>query len=154
MAICNLAQLYLWDLATHPEDEARRRLLHDEGLAAARFSVAHWPGWALSWARLLVYKAEFNELDNEYRVALERATFLGKWQPNIHIAVLRSTLPVWESLSAVQREIALETGVRGLKQARPGTVAVLREYGRLEDVCRLLSREDATRVKDCPVEVR
>ena len=145
-----LAQLYLWELATQKVDESRRRVLHDEGLAAARFSVAHLPGWALSWVRLLVFKSEFNELDNEFRVALERATTLGKWQANIHTAVLRATLPVWDGLNDTQRELALDAGVRGLRQGRSSTVAVLKEYDRLTDVCQRLPPGDPLRGgKEC-----
>lgn len=144
-----LSQLDLWELATRRVDETRRQQLHAEGLAAARRGVALRPGWALAWARLLVWKSEFDELDREFYSALERATTLGQWQRNIHPAVLQAALPVWDSLDDKARQITLQTGRRGLSQEPEATLYLLKEYGRLADVCALMPVEDPLHATHC-----
>jgi|GEM_PF-1099621 len=144
-----LSQLDLWELATQTVDETRRQQLHAEGLAAARRGVALRPGWALAWARLLVWKSEFDELDREFYSALERATTLGQWQRNIHPAVLQAVLPVWDSLDDKARRITLQTGRRGLSQEPEATLYLLKEYGRLADVCALMAGDDPLHATHC-----
>lgn len=145
-----LGQLDLWELATQAVTPDRRQALHEEGLAQARLSLALQPGWALSWARLLVWKSEFEELDGEFRMALARATTLGQWQIKIHSAVLRATLPVRERLDPQDLELALATGVRGLRQDPVTIRALLAEYGELGSVCQRLPPDDPVRTRHCP----
>lgn len=144
-----LSQLYLWELLTQSPDELRRRSLHDLGLTEARRFVADEPGWALAWAELLVWKAEFEEIDQEFRVALERATTLGEWHKKIHPAVLQATLPVFNQLSTEDRERVLVTGGRGLRQNPGLTLPILKDFERLSDVCRRLSQDNLQLEKYC-----
>ena len=144
-----LSQLDLWELTTQEVDETRRQQLHTEGLEAARRGVALRPGWALAWARLLVWKSEFNELDLEFHSALERATTLGQWQRNIHPTVLQAVLPVWDSLDDKARRITMQTGRRGLIQDPEATLELLKEYDRLADVCALIPGEDPLNATYC-----
>jgi hypothetical protein len=136
-------------LTTQEVDETRRQQLHTEGLEAARRGVALRPGWALAWARLLVWKSEFNELDLEFHSALERATTLGQWQRNIHPTVLQAVLPVWDSLDDKARRITMQTGRRGLIQDPEATLELLKEYDRLADVCALIPGEDPLNATYC-----
>lgn len=144
-----LGQLYLWELATQSPTPKRRQALHDLGLAQVRRVVAEEPGWALAWAKLLVWKAEFEEVDQEFRIALERATTLGQWHFAIHGAVLQAAFPIWEQLNADDRERVLDTGVRGLRQYPKLVLPILRNFERLTDVCRRVGQGDPLLENSC-----
>lgn len=144
-----LAQLYLWELATQSPTAKRRRALHDLGLAEVRRVVAEEPGWALAWAALLVWKAEFEELDEEFRIALERATTLGQWHFAVHWAVLQAAFPLWDRLSPEDRERVLDTGVRGLRQYPKQALLVLGNFERLADVCGRVNPNDPLLETSC-----
>lgn len=130
-----LSQFLLWELTT-TEDQKQRQRIHTQGLTAARQSVIRRPAWPLSWLRLLVWKVEFNEVDEELHQALERCTTLGQWQYNLHTIILRTTLPIWDKLRPKDREILVQTGLRGLRQSPDTVKPILEHYGRLNDVCR------------------
>ena len=150
-----LAQLYLWELATQSPTTKRRRTLHPLGLAEVRRVVAARPGWALAWAALLVWKAEFEELDEEFRIALERATTLGQWHFAVHGSVLQAAFPLWDQLSPADRDRVLDTGVRGLRQYPKLALPILKSFDRLADVCRRVDPSDPLFETSCkPVAPR
>lgn len=130
-----LNQFLLWELTT-TEDQRERQYIYTQGLTAARESVTRRPAWPLSWLRLLLWKVEFNEVDEELHQALERCTALGQWQYNLHTIILRTTLPIWDKLSPEDHEIVIQTGLRGLRQSPDTVKPILEHYGRLNDVCR------------------
>lgn len=144
-----LGQLYLWELASQSPTPRRRHALHDLGLAEVRRVVAEEPGWALAWAALLVWKAEFEELDEEFKIALEQSTTLGKWHFAVHWAVLKATFPLWDQLSPEDRERVLDTGVRGLRQYPKLALPILKSLERLADVCRRVGQDDPLLEKEC-----
>lgn len=133
-----LTQFHLWELtvAADGEDEGKRRRIQTQGLLAARESVNRRPAWPMAWLRLLVWKAEFNEVDAEFHQALKRCTTVGQWQYNLHSLILRTTLPLWDKLGPEDREILLQTGLRGLRQSPDSVKTILERFGRLSDVCR------------------
>lgn len=149
-----LGQSYLWELATQSPSQARREQLRELGLAEVRRFVAEEPGWALAWAALLVWKAEFEEMDPEFRTALERATTLGQWHIKIHPTLLQATLPLWDQLDADSQGMVLDTAVRGLRQYPLYTRPIVMDYGRLSDVCLRLLEGDPLQHSQCPSEFR
>jgi hypothetical protein len=133
-----LTQFHLWELTATAaeEDEGHRQRIRTQGLGVARESVNRRPAWPMVWLRLLVWKAEFNEVDSEFHQALKRCTTVGQWQYNLHSLILRTTLPLWDTLGPEDREILLQTGLRGLRQSPESVISILERYGRLGDVCR------------------
>lgn len=145
-----LSQLHLWSMAASVgQSEAAIGDIVAKGIAEARLSIAGQPGNPIAWARLLVWKAGAGQLDREFEVALERTTTLGRWHVAIHGTVLNALLPRWARLGSHDRDILLDTGVRGLRQAPSRALKLLQRYGRLEDVCLRLVDEPQQWEKYC-----
>ncbi|MFM2007639.1 MAG: hypothetical protein RLZZ09_3294 [Pseudomonadota bacterium] len=145
-----LSQLHLWSMATSAgKGEAAIDDIVAKGISEARLSIAGQPGNPIAWARLLVWKAGADQLDREFETALERTTTLGRWHVAIHGTVLNALLPRWARLSAHDRDILLNTGVRGLRQAPSRALKLLQRYGRLEEVCLRLVNEPRQWEKYC-----
>jgi hypothetical protein len=136
-----LSQLFLWKMIIGRHSPKQSLRIVDAGLNEARFAVAKRPGWPLSWARLLVWKANFDSLDTEFQIALERVTHLGPWEIGLHNLILKSTLPVWNKLQPENRKQVLQTAVRGLMQTPDQTISILRLFGKLPEVCKLIKPE-------------
>jgi hypothetical protein len=144
-----LSQLYLWARASPNGDPDPQRRIHDEGMAEVRRGIALCPGWALSWARLLVWKAEYNERDEEFRTALERVTTLGQWQFTVHPIILRATLPLWDALTSEDRDRVMQAAVRGLRQIPAETLPILMEFEKLADICRIITDDEPLHTRYC-----
>jgi len=145
-----LSQLHLWSMGVSSGlGETAIGDIVAKGIDEARLSIAGQPGNPIAWARLLVWKAGAEQLDREFETALERTTTLGRWHVAIHGTVLNALLPRWSRLGTHDRDILLDTGVRGLRQAPGRALKLLQRYGRLEDVCQRLVDEPQQWEKYC-----
>jgi hypothetical protein len=130
-----LCQLYLWQLALaggNPDAEAK---LSAKATAEARRAVSLRPAWPVAWARLLGLKATFDIPDEEFSLALRRATALGPWDFQTSLAVAAAVLPIWEEVSPEDSRIAVNAAIRGLRQDSKQMLPIVRESGRLVEVC-------------------
>lgn len=144
-----LSQFYLLQAIAQGGTGADQAESIDAGMKEARRAIAGRPGYPLAWARLLVWKAGTGALDQEFRLALERTTTLGRWHFAIHAVVLNATLPVWSSLTPADRDIVLDTGVRGLQQSPDATLPILQRFDRLKAVCQRIGPNAALQQQYC-----
>ncbi|MDF9393281.1 MULTISPECIES: hypothetical protein [Methylococcus] len=130
-----LCQLYLWQLTLARGDPDAEARLSAKATAEARRGVSLRPAWPMAWARLLGLKATFDVPDDEFRLALRRATALGPWDFQTSLAVVAAVLPIWEEVSPEDREVAMNAAIRGFQQKPKDMLPVVQESGRLVEVC-------------------
>ncbi|QXP90549.1 hypothetical protein [Methylococcus capsulatus] len=144
-----LCQLYMWQLAlarSNPDAEAR---LSAKATAEARRGVSLRPAWPMAWARLLGLKAAFDVPDDEFRLALRRATTLGPWDFQTSQAVAAAVLPIWEEVSPEDREAAVNAAIRGFQQKPGDMLPIVQDSGRLVEVCAAMAGQPELHQRVC-----
>jgi hypothetical protein len=136
-----LSQLYMWQATREPENLGALLWQIAEGLREARATVAAQPGWSLAWAYLAVWKARFDLLDEEFHLALERATALGPWFSLVNRILVTALLPIWKDIPPADRSLVIQAAARGLQQKDSQILRTVRESGRLPEVCAFLRNE-------------
>ncbi len=83
--------------------------------AAIRQAIALKPVSRHAWALLLMIKREQHLIDEEFRVALARATQLGPWDPEVQWVVANVGLANWKQLPENEQLIVSNNLARGFK---------------------------------------
>lgn len=93
------------------------------------------PLWPYSWANLLGVKDALGEIDDEFKLALERSIQTGPWEHRVRNQVLTSGLRHWDKLAVRERDMVQNKIMDGL-QAQPGKVfEIVRSFGRPDLIC-------------------
>lgn len=90
---------------------------------AYRISVSLRPAWPYAWAQLARQKSFLGQIDEEFDLALERATTLGAWEQQVHQIINEIGLLRWENLNTASRAAVIGNLQRGL--SLNGTDALL-----------------------------
>lgn len=144
-----LCQLYLWRLAHAGGNPDREAKLSAQAIAAARRAVSLRPAWPVAWARLLDLKATWDMPDEEFSLALRRATALGPWDFPTSLAVAAAVLPIWDEVSPPDRELAVNAAIRGFQQKPQDMLPIVRESGRLVEVCAAMAGQPELHQRVC-----
>lgn len=130
----------LWELKLFIEeladDQRKTALLQSKNYYQQ--SIQLRPAWPDAWASLAVVKQKSDELDEEYKKSIERATTLGPWEVNVQIMIAEATLPVWNLLDNNLQQLVIESSIRGLKSNAGIYSKMLREFGALDMICEKL----------------
>ncbi|QJD30648.1 hypothetical protein [Methylococcus geothermalis] len=145
----HLSQLYVWQATRDGVDSDVVAALGAKSLAEARRVVSLRPAWPMAWARLLSLKAGFDLPDAEFSRSLERATTLGPWDLPTSKVVAAAVLPIWEEVSPEDRQIAANAAVRGLRQDSKQMLPIVRESGRLVEVCAAMAGQPELHQRVC-----
>lgn len=133
-----LSQFYMWQVTRGTEDLGALLWRIAEGLREARATVAAQPGWPLAWAYLAVWKARFDLPDEEFHLALQRATVLGPWFYLVNRVLVSALLPIWKEIPPADRSLVIQAAIRGLQQKDGEILHVIQESGRWGEVCAAL----------------
>jgi 3-polyprenyl-4-hydroxybenzoate decarboxylase len=66
-----------------------------------------------TWNSLLAAKSRLNEIDDEFRVALNSAARYGPYEPNVQATILSAGLAAWPLLAVGDRRLVAQTVTRG-----------------------------------------
>ncbi len=102
------------------------------------------PGDALIWANIAESKAILDEVDSEFIAAMESASRLGPFEPQVQYLTLNAGLRVYPSLSAPLRSEIMKIALRGALSLSPGQnrkiLDLANNFGYLALVCPSLPR--------------
>ncbi|HWO99580.1 MAG TPA: hypothetical protein VNL74_03005 [Methylococcus sp.] len=149
-----LSQFYMWQATQEPENLGALLWRIEEGLREARMTVAAQPGWPLAWAYLAAWKARFDLLDEEFHLALQRATVLGPWFYLVNRVLVSASFPVWKDIPLEDRPLVIQAAIRGLQQKDRETLRAIRESGHLGEVCAALPKDGDLYGRYCREESR
>lgn len=149
-----LSQFYMWQATQESENLGALLWQIEEGLREARTTVAAQPGWPLAWAYLAAWKARFDLLDEEFHLALQRATVLGPWLYLVNRVLVSALLPIWKEIPPADRSLVIQAAIRGLQQKDGKILHVIQESGRWGEVCAALPEDGDLYGRYCREESR
>lgn len=108
--------------------EAQKNAHLEESLVRIRQAIALRPVSSYSWSTLLMIKRERMEYDSEFRHALERATTMGPWEPQVQLIVADVGLTAWAALPYAEREMVRLNFVRGMIHQSNAMIAIAQSH--------------------------
>ncbi len=95
---------------------ARKAELLEDALFQIRKAIRLRPVSPYGWSTLMQVKMSLGEIDPEFFDALDNASTLGPWEPEIQRAVADAGLNVWGMLTDTQKGKILDDFKRGMKR--------------------------------------
>lgn len=132
-----LGRVSLWQPGV-PAHAAELRAQRQDALAAFRQSLAARPGWPWTWVRLAHAKLALGQLDEEFDLALRRASALGHGRPEVNRDLAGLGLYAWPALDIGQRTLTLEAARRAVVHSPQHARLIYdlaRHNGRVEPLC-------------------
>ncbi len=108
------ARLDYWEAVR--SEGARKAELLEDALFQIRQAIRLRPVSSYGWSTLMQVKMSLWEIDSEFFDALDNASMLGPWEPEIQRAVADAGLNVWAMLSDSQKRDILDDFNRGMKR--------------------------------------
>lgn len=130
-----LSQMMLWRMNDPRLKPAERLKIAEEGLEHARQDVAGRPAWPYAWAGLLQWKALVVEIDDEFRLSLERCNTLGPWETPVQQIAVQVGSAYWDRLNETDRASVTGAALRGLAQQERQMAAIISQTGLGDAVC-------------------
>ena len=93
------------------------------------------PQWPYTWSSIALLKYKMSEFDQEFQLALNNATELGPWEPNVQKIIAEVGLSSWIELEHTQRITIVENIKRGVTMQPRVMLDILNKYGQLRLVC-------------------
>lgn len=134
-----LSQMMMWRLSDPALAKSERTRIMSEGMKHARRNTAGRPAWPYAWAGLLQWKAVVAEIDDEFRLALERSSTLGPWETPVQRIVVQIGAAYWDKLNETDKSRVLDAAKRGLEQQEKEMAAVITKTGLGDAVCATLT---------------
>ncbi len=100
-----------------------------------RKAVELRPQWPYTWSGIVLLKYKMSEFDQEFQLALNSATELGPWEPNVQKIIAEVGLISWNKLEHSQRITIVENIRRGVTMQPRLMLDILKKYGQLRLVC-------------------
>jgi len=100
-----------------------------------RNAVELRPQWPYTWSDIVLLKYKMSEFDQEFQLALNNATELGPWEPNVQKIISEVGLSSWNELEHSQRITIVENIRRGVTMQPRVMLDILEKYGQLRMVC-------------------
>ncbi len=100
-----------------------------------RKAVELRPQWPYTWSGIVLQKYKMSEFDQEFQLALNNATELGPWEPNVQKIIAKVGLTSWNELEHSQRITIVENIRRGVTMQPRVMLDILKTYGQLRLVC-------------------
>ena len=94
----------------------RKAELLEDALSQIRKAIRLRPVSPYGWSILMQVKMSLGEIDPEFFDALDNASMLGPWEPEIQRAVADAGLNVWAMLTFSQKGKILDDIKRGMKR--------------------------------------
>ncbi len=113
------------------QDKQNRKL----ALNYYRKAVELRPQWPYTWSGIVLLKYKMSEFDQEFQLALNNATELGPWEPNVQKIIAEVGLTSWNELEHSQRITIVENIRRGVTMQPRVMLDILKTYGQLRLVC-------------------
>ena len=105
-------------LADAPYSNDEGFSFRQQAITAYRTAITLRPAWPEGWAHLARQKAIAGQVDEEFDLAIERATTLGHWEMLVHLLITETGLMAWPSLSPISRTAVIANLERGLSLPR------------------------------------
>jgi len=102
------------------------------------------PLWPYTWARHAYIKLRLWQIDEEFDLALRKATELGPWRAGVNKTVAEIGFISWQALDADQRMLILEAAKRVIQQnpkTGMGVIALAKKLHRLADLCAVFEND-------------
>ena len=99
-------------------------------------AVAMRPTSPYSWANLAWTKYYLGQVDAAFYRALDNASRLGPWEPEVQFVVVDLGFALWDELPVEWRARILTTARNGQQRYAAQIAAIAQKRGRLADVCK------------------
>lgn len=107
-----LGRVHSWQDFRKPFGDRQADASRQAALAAYRAAINARPSWPFTQARLVHTKLYLLQFDDEFDRALKQAVATGAWRIGVSRELGEVGLLAWPSLTAAQREVALQQAVR------------------------------------------
>lgn len=107
-----LGRVYSWQHISEPFGSPLAEPSRQAALDAYRAAVAARPTWPYTWLRLADTKLHLAQFDDEFRLALARATELGPTRIQIQREIAGIAFAAWPQLDTSERQRALDSARR------------------------------------------
>ena len=136
--LAGLGDMHAKLTADAPPWDAEAREHRRTALDYYREAIARRPSWPYTWANLAAVKFRLAELDREFFTALERATALGPWEPEIQRTIADLGLAAWDALSEEPRMQVRANIERGMRRQGETMVRLALRHRRADVVAPLV----------------
>ena len=100
-----------------------------------RQALQQRPRWPYGWASLLSSKDKLGQVDEEFVMAIHKATELGPWEPAVQIQVLRTGMRHWDELKRSERALVRSQMTGALSTQPREAFELARFYLRPDLIC-------------------